>query len=203
LRALAEVNHANACAAAERLARVPGVELVTRRFFNEFTLRLPVETRPVVRELADRGIIAEVSLGRLYPDGDGRENALVVAVTETVTAGGYRSLRRRARGGAVMTVNQSGWRPEMHAPRRPARPLHRQRGLMLEEPLIFEIGGTRTTGVDIAPPPHPATALASLAREAPVGCPACPSPRPCATTPGCRARTTRSTSASSRSGRAR
>jgi glycine dehydrogenase subunit 1 len=85
LRALAEVNHANACAAAERLSRVPGVELVTPRFFNEFTLRLPRESRPVVRELADRGIIAGVSLGRLYPDGDGRENGLVVAVTETVT----------------------------------------------------------------------------------------------------------------------
>jgi glycine dehydrogenase subunit 1 len=85
LRALAEVNHANACAAAERLSRVPGVELLTPTFFNEFTLRLPCETRPVVRELADRGILAGVSLGRLYPGGDGRENGLVVAVTETVT----------------------------------------------------------------------------------------------------------------------
>ena len=86
LRALAELNHANACAAAERLSQVPGVELVTPRFFNEFTLRLPCETRPVVRALAERGVLAGVSLGRLYPDGDGRENGLVVAVTETVTA---------------------------------------------------------------------------------------------------------------------
>ena len=31
-------------------------------------------------------MLAGVSLGRLYPDGDGRENGLVVAVTETVTA---------------------------------------------------------------------------------------------------------------------
>jgi glycine dehydrogenase subunit 1 len=85
LRALAELNHAKACAAAERLSQVPGVELVTPRFFNEFTLRLPRETRPVVRALAERGILAGVSLGRLYPDGDGRENGLVVAVTETVT----------------------------------------------------------------------------------------------------------------------
>src|SRR5688500_13178542 len=86
LRALAEVNHAHACAAADRLSRVPGVELVTPRFFNEFTLRLPRETRPVVRALAERGVLAGVSLGRLYPDGDGRENGLVVAVTETVTS---------------------------------------------------------------------------------------------------------------------
>ncbi len=86
LCALAEVNHANACAAAERLTQVPGVQLVTPRFFNEFTLRLPGETRPVVRALAERGVLAGVSLGRLYPDGEGRENGLVVAVTETVTA---------------------------------------------------------------------------------------------------------------------
>src|SRR5690606_5206543 len=85
LRVLARVNHASACAAADRLSQVAGVELVTPRFFNEFTLRLPRETRPVVRELAERGILAGVSLGRLYPDGDGRENGLVVAVTETVT----------------------------------------------------------------------------------------------------------------------
>ena len=85
LRALAEANHAQACAAAERLSRVPGVELVTPAFFNEFTLRLPRETRTVGRALADRGVLAGVSLGRLYPDGDGRENGLVVAVTETVT----------------------------------------------------------------------------------------------------------------------
>ena len=86
LRALAAANHAHACAAAERLSQVPGVELVTPSFFNEFTLCLPRETRPVVRALAERGVLAGVSLGRLYPDGDGRENGLVVAVTETVTA---------------------------------------------------------------------------------------------------------------------
>ena len=85
LRALAAANHAHACAAAERLSQVPCVELVTPSFFNEFTLCLPRETRPVVRALAERGVLAGVSLGRLYPDGDGRENGLVVAVTETVT----------------------------------------------------------------------------------------------------------------------
>ncbi len=86
LRALAEANHAGASAAADRLAMVPGVELVTPAFFNEFTLKLPVEARPVVRTLAERGILAGVSLGRLYPDGNGLENGLVIAVTETTTA---------------------------------------------------------------------------------------------------------------------
>ncbi|MFN3435646.1 MAG: glycine dehydrogenase, partial [Sphingomonas sp.] len=86
LRRLAGINHAGACRAADRLAKVPGVELVTQTFFNEFTLKLPQEARPVVRRLADRGILAGVSLGRLYPGEDSLANGLVVAVTETTSA---------------------------------------------------------------------------------------------------------------------
>ena len=86
LRRLAAANHAGACAAAERLGRVPGVRLVTEQFFNEFTLDLGQEARPVVRSLADRGILAGVSLGRLYPGEGALANGLVVAVTETTTA---------------------------------------------------------------------------------------------------------------------
>ncbi|MEG3123654.1 aminomethyl-transferring glycine dehydrogenase subunit GcvPA [Sphingomonas sp. GB1N7] len=86
LRALAETNHAGAVAAAERLVQVPGVELVTPVFFNEFTLKLSQEARPIVRALADKGILAGVSLGRLYPGEDALANGLVVAVTETTTA---------------------------------------------------------------------------------------------------------------------
>jgi glycine dehydrogenase subunit 1 len=85
LRALAAANHAGAVAAAERLAKVRGVEVVNGAFFNEFTLKLPQEARPVVRALADQGILAGVSLGRLYPGEDALANGLVVAVTETTT----------------------------------------------------------------------------------------------------------------------
>jgi glycine dehydrogenase subunit 1 len=85
LRALAEINHARAAAAADRLARVPGVELVNDAFFNEFTLRLAGEARPVVRTMAGKGVLGGVSLGRLYPGAGGLANGLVVAVTETNT----------------------------------------------------------------------------------------------------------------------
>jgi glycine dehydrogenase subunit 1 len=85
LRQLAELNHVKAVAAAERLAAVAGVELVTDAFFNEFTLRLRKEARPVVRAMADRGVLGGVSLGRLYPRVGALRNGLVVAVTETVT----------------------------------------------------------------------------------------------------------------------
>jgi len=85
LRQLAQLNHAKAVAAAERLAKVPGVSLVNDSFFNEFTLRLPKEARPAVRAMADKGVLGGVSLGRLYPDAAELQNGLVVAVTETVT----------------------------------------------------------------------------------------------------------------------
>ncbi len=85
LRRLAAINHAQACRTADRLARVPGVRLVNDTFFNEFTIDLGKEARPIVRTLADRGVLAGVSLGRLYPGEDALANGLVVAVTETVT----------------------------------------------------------------------------------------------------------------------
>ena len=85
LRALAAENHRLACQAADRLAQVPGVELVNTSFFNEFTLKIPGDARAVVRELADRQVLAGVALGRLYPEQDALASGLLVAVTETVT----------------------------------------------------------------------------------------------------------------------
>jgi glycine dehydrogenase subunit 1 len=85
LRQLAELNHARACEVADRLAAIPGVRLVNDNFFNEFTIELPVEARPVVRDLADKGILGGVSFGRLYPGAEALQNGLVIAVTETAT----------------------------------------------------------------------------------------------------------------------
>ena len=48
-----------------------------------------------------------------------------------------------------MTVNPSGWRPSAPADeQREATTVTGNRALMLEEPLLFEIGDTETTGVD-------------------------------------------------------
>jgi len=84
LRQLAALNHARAVQTAERLATVPGVRVLNDTFFNEFTVALDRPARAVVRAMADRGVLAGVSLGRLYPHLDALENALVVAVTEQV-----------------------------------------------------------------------------------------------------------------------
>jgi glycine dehydrogenase subunit 1 len=86
LRQLASLNHARACEAADRLSAISGVTLVNDSFFNEFTLRLPVEARPAVHAMVERGVLGGVSLGRLYPGAKSLENGLVVAVTETATA---------------------------------------------------------------------------------------------------------------------
>lgn len=85
LRALAGENHRLACQAADRLAQVPGVEVVNTTFFNEFTLKIAGDARAVVCELADRQVLAGVALGRLYPAEDALAGGLLVAVTETVT----------------------------------------------------------------------------------------------------------------------
>ncbi len=85
LRGLASLNHALAVQAAERLTQIPGVDLINNGFFNEFTLRLSKEARPVVRALAEKKILGGVSLGRLYPGVDTLKYGLVVAVTEVAT----------------------------------------------------------------------------------------------------------------------
>ncbi|WP_339702574.1 aminomethyl-transferring glycine dehydrogenase subunit GcvPA [uncultured Sphingosinicella sp.] len=85
LRDLAALNHARAVQVAERLAAIPGVDLLNGPFFNEFTLRLSVEARPAIRRMADAGVLGGVALGRLYPGEASLANGVVVAVTETQT----------------------------------------------------------------------------------------------------------------------
>lgn len=85
LRHLAALNHARAVQLADRLGRVPGATLLNGPFFNEFTLDLGREARPVVRRLAERGVLGGVSLGRLWPGERTLASAMIVAVTETAT----------------------------------------------------------------------------------------------------------------------
>jgi glycine dehydrogenase subunit 1 len=85
LRQLASLNHARACEVAEQLAAIPGVEIVNDSFFNEFTVKLPVEARPAVHAMVERDVLGGVSLGRLYPGIDALQSGLIVAVTETVS----------------------------------------------------------------------------------------------------------------------
>ncbi|NIJ06985.1 glycine dehydrogenase subunit 2 [Sphingomonas vulcanisoli] len=71
-----------------------------------------------------------------------------------------------------MTINPSGWRPEQGVANDTGRAptFTGNRALMLEEPLIFEIGSTTTTGVDFGEAPSGANRLGGLDRTAPIGC---------------------------------
>ena len=72
-----------------------------------------------------------------------------------------------------MTLNASGWKPATPTANGDAVPptFTGNRALMLEEALIFEIGSTETTGVEVAAPVTATTKLGSLARTAPIGLP--------------------------------
>ena len=71
-----------------------------------------------------------------------------------------------------MTPNRSGWRPEAGAADDAAvTTFTGNRALMLEQPLIFEIGSTATTGVDFPDVPAVANRLGGLERNRPIGLP--------------------------------
>ena len=71
-----------------------------------------------------------------------------------------------------MSVNASGWRPEMGAvgEAKPAT-FTGNRALMLEEALIFEIGSSETSGVDLAQAPKVTARLGGLERNRPIALP--------------------------------
>src|SRR5205085_586031 len=83
LTRLARLNHATAVTAAERLAAIPGMQLLNQSFFNEFTLRLPRPAAPIVDALAGRGILGGIPVNRFYPDRPDLADLLLVAATET------------------------------------------------------------------------------------------------------------------------
>ena len=69
-------------------------------------------------------------------------------------------------------INQSGWKPEMGIAADP-KPMTftGNRALMLEEALIFEIGTSGTTGVDLARAPEISARLGGLERNRDIGLP--------------------------------
>jgi glycine dehydrogenase subunit 1 len=84
LRGVAEISHAQALKLRDALKSVPGVEVLTPRFFNEFAIRTPGSATAVVEALAKKGVLGGVPYARLHPEG-GFEDVILVAATETVT----------------------------------------------------------------------------------------------------------------------
>ena len=92
LTRLARINHAKASALADRLAGLPGVEVLTPSFFNEFTVRLPKPAAGIVDQLAEKGVIAGVPASRLLPHDASVANLLILAATETNTDDDFAAL---------------------------------------------------------------------------------------------------------------
>ncbi|MFN5081721.1 aminomethyl-transferring glycine dehydrogenase subunit GcvPA [Brevundimonas sp.] len=84
LRKLALLNHEKALATRDALAAIPGVEVLTPRFFNEFAVRLPGSAAGVVEQLAQSQVLAGVPYSRLAPEA-GMDDVMLVAATETTT----------------------------------------------------------------------------------------------------------------------
>lgn len=84
LRKLALLNHEKAVATRDALAAIPGVEILTPRFFNEFAVRLPRPAAEVVEQLAQTQVLAGVPYSRLAPEA-GMDDVMLVAATETTT----------------------------------------------------------------------------------------------------------------------
>ena len=85
LARMARASHANARAAAAALTAIPGVSVLNGAFGAEFTLLLPCDAREVARDLATRGVLGGVALGRLYPQTPGLHHALLVCASECTT----------------------------------------------------------------------------------------------------------------------
>ncbi len=86
LTRLARLNHATASSLADRLVKIPGVELVTPSFFNEFTISLPKPAADVIDRLVEEeNIIAGVPASRLMPNNPQAANLLIIAATETTS----------------------------------------------------------------------------------------------------------------------
>jgi len=84
LRGLALLNHEAACDLADALVAVPGVEILTPRFFNEFAFRTPMNAEAVLAMLDEAGIVGGVRASRLFP-GEHMGDVIVCAATECTT----------------------------------------------------------------------------------------------------------------------
>jgi glycine dehydrogenase subunit 1 len=100
LRGLAALNHSAARAMRDAVAAVPGMEVLTPRFFNEIAVRVPGKAAALVEAMLADGVVAGVPFSRLDPGG-GMDDVLLLAATETTTpqdvAALAASLARRTR----------------------------------------------------------------------------------------------------------
>jgi glycine dehydrogenase subunit 1 len=85
LRRLAALNHSRARELKAALEAVPGIEVLTPRFFNELAVRVPGDAAALVEDVLADGIVAGVPFSRLDPHA-GLDDVLLLAATEMTTS---------------------------------------------------------------------------------------------------------------------
>ncbi|CAN7213314.1 aminomethyl-transferring glycine dehydrogenase subunit GcvPA [Phenylobacterium sp. LjRoot219] len=93
LRQLAEINHCRARELKAALATLPGVEILTARFFNELAIRVPGDAAALVEAALADGVVAGVPYSRLDPHAS-LDDVLLLAATETTTSDDIAALTR-------------------------------------------------------------------------------------------------------------
>ena len=84
LRRLATLNHEKAIELADALGKVNGVEVLTKRFFNEIAIRVPGNAQNVVDALTANRVIGGVAMSRLDPKA-GMDDVIITCATEMNT----------------------------------------------------------------------------------------------------------------------
>ena len=82
LRQMAHVNHMRAVQLAEALSSIPGIDILNKSFFNEFSIKVSGDAAALVDKLACDKILAGVPASRLFRCSD-QADILIVAATET------------------------------------------------------------------------------------------------------------------------
>ncbi len=85
LKRIAQLNHKAAIDLAGKLQPVPGVEVLNKTYFNEFTIRVDGRADRIVESMAGQGVLGGVPLSRLCPDREELADLILVAATECTT----------------------------------------------------------------------------------------------------------------------
>jgi glycine dehydrogenase subunit 1 len=100
LRRLATLNHEKAIELADALGKVKGVEVLTKRFFNEIAIRVPGNAQNVVDALTANGVIGGVAMSRLDPKA-GMDDVIITCATEMNTEADIAAYAKALQGALV------------------------------------------------------------------------------------------------------
>ena len=79
---LSLLNHEFTCDFHDMVSRLPGFEVVSKSFYNEFTLKLPINADDFLDSMSKKGILAGIPIKRLLPENKNFDNYIIVACTE-------------------------------------------------------------------------------------------------------------------------